>query len=43
MRKTVYAMLALVAMLSFASCDDYETYGERKEREQDAISAFIAT
>lgn len=36
-------MLALVAMLSFASCDDYETYGERKEREQDAISAFIAT
>lgn len=42
MRKTVYAVLAMVAALAFASCDDTETYGEKKEKEQDAINAFIS-
>lgn len=42
MRKTFYAVLAAIAMLTFASCDDYETYGEKKEKEQDAISSYIS-
>ncbi|MGN1228909.1 MAG: DUF4827 family protein, partial [Prevotella sp.] len=31
---------ALVAVALW-SCDDYETYGERKEKERDAISEYI--
>lgn len=42
MRKTLYVLLAAVAVLAFASCDDYETYGEKKEAEREAISAFIS-
>lgn len=42
MKKTFYAVLAAIAMLTFASCDDYETYGEKKEKEQDAISSYIS-
>lgn len=42
MKKTFYAVLALVAVMAFSSCDDYETYGEKKEKEQDAISAFVS-
>lgn len=41
MSKTVYSLLAMAALLLFSSCDDYETYGEKKEKERDAISAFI--
>lgn len=42
MKKTFYAVLAMVAVLALASCNDYETYGEKKEKEQDAINAFIS-
>ena len=28
--------------LAFTSCDDYETYGEKKEKEREAIAAFIS-
>lgn len=41
MKKSIYALLALAAVLVFASCDDYETYGEKKEREREAIDEFI--
>lgn len=34
-------MTALVMFSTLWSCDDYETYGERKERERDAIAAYI--
>lgn len=36
-------LLALAAALVFVSCDDYETYGEKKEKERDAISEYIST
>lgn len=42
MEKTFYAVLAAIAIFTFASCDDYETYGEKKEKEQDAISSYIS-
>ena len=41
MRKILYALFAVVVVMSFSSCDDYETYGEKKEIERDAIKAFI--
>ena len=35
-------MLAFALVLvALWSCDDYETYGERKEKERDAISEYI--
>ena len=43
MKKTISALLAAFAMVAFTACDDYETYGEKKEKEQDAISAFISS
>lgn len=42
MRKTVFSLLALFIALTFVACDDYETYGEKKEKERDAIAAYIA-
>ena len=38
MSKLMAFALVLVALWS---CDDYETYGERKEKERDAISEYI--
>lgn len=42
MRKTVFSLLALFIAITFVACDDYETYGEKKEKERDAIAAYIA-
>lgn len=42
MRKTIYAFLTLMVVLTVVACNDYETYGELKERERDAIDQFIA-
>lgn len=41
MKRIAYSLLVLAAVMLFASCDDYETYGDKKEKERDAISAFI--
>jgi hypothetical protein len=40
MKKIVLIIIAAVAVL--ASCNDYETYGDKKEKERNAISKFIA-
>ena len=40
MKKIVLIIIAAVALL--ASCNDYETYGDKKEKERNAISKFIA-
>ena len=42
MRKTVFTLLTLFAALVLVACDDYETYGEKKEKERDAIAAYIS-
>ena len=34
--------MIIFAALCLASCDDYETYGDKKEKEQDAIEAYIS-
>jgi len=40
MKKLVLILIAAIALL--ASCNDYETYGDMKEKERNAISKFIA-
>lgn len=42
MRKIIPVVMALLAVAVFASCNDYETYGDKKEKERDAIRKFIA-
>lgn len=42
MKKLIYSVfLLLVAGAAFQACDDTETYAEMKEKERDAINAFI--
>lgn len=40
MKKTFISIMAIAALL-LSACNDYETYGEKKEKERDAISKFI--
>ena len=35
-------LIMITAMVVLASCNDYETYGDQKEKERNAISKFIA-
>lgn len=42
MRKVFFVMAILGCLVSFTSCNDYETYGEKKDKERAAIKSFIA-
>ena len=42
MKKSIIATFALMGVLVISACNDYETYGEKKEKERDAINAFIS-
>ena len=39
----LYPLIAVCSLMLLASCDDEETYGEKKEKERDAISSFISS
>ena len=42
MKKNIYVLAAmLIGVLFLGACNDYETYGEQKEKERDAIAQFI--
>lgn len=41
MRKIVIAIALLLGFTVFTACNDYETYGEKKEKERKSISQFI--
>ena len=42
MKRTIYSLLVLIILGSLTvACNDYETYGDKKEKERDAISQFI--
>lgn len=41
MKKIVYALVAMTVVAAFQSCDNYETYGEKKDKEREAIQAFL--
>jgi hypothetical protein len=40
MKKLAYILILLAVVLT--SCNDYETYGDKKEKERNAIAKFIA-
>ena len=42
MNKIFYTLALVLGMMALASCNDYETYADMKEREQDAISNYIS-
>ena len=42
MKKTLFALLALVGIMIFVSCSDTETYADKKKKERAAINKFIA-
>ena len=42
MNKIIYTLLFVFVMMGLISCNDYETYADLKEKEQNAISNFIA-
>lgn len=42
MKKLKYIFLALTAALSFVSCENYETYADKKEAERDAIKSYMS-
>lgn len=41
-KKIIYLLLLVCTAGIFASCDDYETYAEQKDKERSAISRFLA-
>ena len=41
MKKFLLAMIAFAAVLSFAACNDSETYKDKRDRELDSISSFL--
>ena len=43
MKRIAIYMALLLAGICYTSCEDYETYGDKKEKEQDAISRYIST
>lgn len=41
MKKFLFAMIAFAVVLSFAACNDSETYKDMRDRELDSISSFL--
>lgn len=41
MNKIKFLLFAFAATLAFSSCQDYETYAEKKEAERDAIKSYM--
>ena len=42
MKRLIFPILALLAMIVLASCENYETYGDKKAKERDAIEEYIS-
>ncbi|MBR1447667.1 MAG: DUF4827 domain-containing protein [Prevotella sp.] len=42
MRKAIMILLVFGCLFSMVGCNDYETYGDQKEKERNAISKFIS-
>ena len=42
MKRFLYPLLLLLLAVSYTSCENYETYADKKEAERNAISNFIA-
>ncbi len=42
MKRLFYPILMLLSVLLYTSCEKYETYGDKKAKEREAINKFIA-
>lgn len=42
MKRLIYPILMLLCAMFYMSCEDYETYGDKKAKERDAIDNFIS-
>lgn len=42
MRQFTLLLASLLCLSAFVACNDYETYGEKKDKEREAINQFIA-
>lgn len=42
LRKTIFALLTVSCLTALVACNDYETYGDKKDKERHLISQFIA-
>lgn len=42
MKRSILFILSLLCLASFVACNDYETYGEKKDKERKTIREFIA-
>lgn len=42
MRRIIFTLLAACCLTAFVGCNDYETYGEKKDKERKYIKSFIA-
>lgn len=43
MNRNILTLLVLACLTLLTACDDYETYGEKKEKERKAIKSFISS
>ena len=42
MKRLFYPIMILLCAILYVSCDNYETYGDKKAKERDAINKFIS-
>ena len=42
MKRFIFPMIVLLGAFLYTSCENYETYGDKKEKERNAISRYIA-
>ena len=42
LRKNIFALMAIGCMTALVACNDYETYGDKKDKERQLISQFIS-
>jgi len=41
MKKILIVLLSFISLVSFVACNDYETYGDKKDKERKAIRQFL--
>ena len=42
MKKYIYIVLALAGLMLYTSCDNEETYAEKRDKELSAINSYIS-
>lgn len=42
LRKNIFALMAIGCLTALVACNDYETYGDKKDKERELISQFIS-